>query len=91
MWPDRRLLDLFKIDVPIVQAPMAGAQDADIMIGAAQGGALASLPCAMLTVDKAREQINIVRQRVSAPLNMNFFCHKAVDARPSRRRAGASG
>ena len=48
MWPDRRLLDLFKIEVPIVQAPMAGAQDADIMIGAAQGGALASLPCAMI-------------------------------------------
>jgi nitronate monooxygenase len=80
MWPDRRLLDLFKIEVPIVQAPMAGAHDADIMIGAAQGGALASLPCAMLSVDKAREQINIVRQRVSTPLNMNFFCHKAVDS-----------
>jgi nitronate monooxygenase len=80
MWPDRRLLDLFRIEVPIVQAPMAGAQDADIMIGAAQAGALASLPCALSTVEKAREQIHIVRQRVSAPLNMNFFCHKAVDA-----------
>jgi nitronate monooxygenase len=84
MWPDRRLLDLFKIQVPIVQAPMAGAQDADIMIGAAQGGALASLPCAMISVEKAREQINIVRQRVSAPLNMNFFCHKAVDSSPEQ-------
>jgi nitronate monooxygenase len=79
MWPDRRLLDLFKIEVPIVQAPMAGAQDADIMIGAAQGGALASLACALIPVEKAREQISIVRQRVTAPLNMNFFCHKAVD------------
>jgi nitronate monooxygenase len=34
----------------------------------------------MLSVDKAREQMNIVRQRVSTPLNMNFFCHKAVDS-----------
>ena len=59
MWPDRRLLDLFKIDIPIVQAPMAGVQDADVMIGAAQGGALASLPSAMLSVEKTREQINI--------------------------------
>jgi nitronate monooxygenase len=84
MWPDRRLLDLFKIEVPIVQAPMAGAHDADIMIGAAQGGALASLPCAMLSVDKAREQMNIVRQSVSTPLNMNFFCHKAVDSTPEQ-------
>lgn len=80
MWPDRRLLDLFRIEVPIVQAPMAGVQDADVMIGAAQGGALASLPCAMISVEKAREQINIVRQRVSTPLSMNFFCHKAVAA-----------
>ncbi|MBI3700287.1 MAG: nitronate monooxygenase [Afipia sp.] len=80
MWPDRRLLDLFKIEVPIVQAPMAGVQDADVMIGAAQGGALASLPCPMISVEKAREQISIFRQRVSAPVNMNFFCHKAVDA-----------
>lgn len=84
MWPDRRLLDLFGIEVPIVQAPMAGVQDVDIMIGAAQGGALASLPCAMIPVEKAREQINIFRQRVSAPVNMNFFCHTAVDADPAQ-------
>ncbi|MEW6769458.1 MAG: nitronate monooxygenase family protein [Pseudomonadota bacterium] len=84
MWPDRRLLDLFKIEVPIVQAPMAGVQDVDVMIGAAQGGALASLPCAMISTDKAREQINIFRQRVSAPVNMNFFCHKPADADPAQ-------
>jgi len=84
MWPDRRLLDLFKIEVPIVQAPMAGVQDVDVMIGAAQGGALASLPCAMISTDKAREQINIFRQRVSAPVNLNFFCHKPADADPAQ-------
>jgi nitronate monooxygenase len=84
MWPDRRLLDLFKTEFPIVQAPMAGVQDADLVIGAAQGGALGSLPCAMLSVEKAREQINIIRQRVSAPVNMNFFCHTPVDADPKR-------
>jgi nitronate monooxygenase len=78
MWPDRRLLALFKTEFPIVQAPMAGVMDADLVIAAAQGGALGSLPCAMLSVEKAREQVNIVRQRVSAPINMNFFCHKAA-------------
>ena len=79
MWPDRRLIDLFGIEFPIVQAPMAGVQDADIMIGAATGGALPSLPCAMLSPEKVREQINIVRQRVATPVNANFFCHTAVD------------
>jgi len=84
MWPDRRLLDLFKLEFPIVLAPMAGAMDAELVIAAAQGGALGSLPCAMLTAEKAREQVNIIRQRVSAPVNMNFFCHKPVDADPKR-------
>jgi nitronate monooxygenase len=84
MWPDRRLIDLFKTEFPIVLAPMAGVMDADLVIAAAQGGALGSLPCAMLSVEKAREQINIIRQRVSAPVNMNFFCHRPVDADSAR-------
>jgi len=41
----------------------------------------------MLSVEKAREQVNIIRQRVSAPINMNFFCHKAVEADPQREAA----
>ena len=84
MWPDRRLLDLFKTEFPIVLAPMAGVMDADLVIAAAQGGALGSLPCAMISAEKAREQVNMIRRRVSAPVNMNFFCHNAVDADPAR-------
>jgi nitronate monooxygenase len=84
MWPDRRVLELFKTEFPIVLAPMAGVMDADLVIAAAQGGALGSLPCAMLSVEKAREQVNIIRQRASVPVNMNFFCHTPVDADPKR-------
>jgi nitronate monooxygenase len=84
MWPDRRIIELFKTEFPIVLAPMAGVMDAELVIAAAQGGALGSLPCAMLSAEKAREQINIIRQRVSAPVNMNFFCHQPVDADPAR-------
>src|SRR5690242_2653793 len=84
MWPDRRLIDLFKTEFPIVLAPMAGVMDADLAIAVAQGGGLGSLPCAMLSTEKAREQVNIVRQRVSAPVNLNFFTHQPVDAHPER-------
>src|SRR5271163_752964 len=84
MWPDRRLLALFKTEFPIVLAPMAGIMDADLVIAAAQGGGLGSLPCAMLSVEKAREQINIIRQRVSTPINVNFFCHTPVEADAGR-------
>ena len=37
MWPDRRILDLFKIESPILLAPMAGAIDAEIAIAVAEG------------------------------------------------------
>jgi nitronate monooxygenase len=84
MWPNRRTIDLFKTEFPIVLAPMAGVVDAELVIAAAQGGALGSLPCAMITAEKAREQVHIIRQRVSAPVNMNFFCHTPVEADPAR-------
>src|SRR5438105_14681116 len=87
MWPDRRLVDLVKTEFPIVLAPMAGVMDAGLVIAAAEGGALGSLPCAMLSVEKAREQVNIIRQRIAAPVNMNFFCHTEADADPQREAA----
>ncbi|SDN05527.1 nitronate monooxygenase family protein [Afipia sp. GAS231] len=84
MWPDRRIIDLFKTEFPILLAPMAGIMDQELAIAVAQGGGLASLPCAMITSEKAREQVGILRQSVSAPVNLNFFCHTAVDADPAR-------
>jgi nitronate monooxygenase len=83
MWPDRRLIDLIKTEHPIVQAPMAGVMDAELVIAAAEGGGLGSLPCAMISADKAREQIQIIRQRVTTPINLNFFCHTPEDADPA--------
>jgi nitronate monooxygenase len=84
MWPDRRIIDLFKSEFPILLAPMAGVMDHELAIAVAQGGGLASLPCAMIPADKAREQVGILRQRVAAPVNLNFFCHTPVDADPAR-------
>src|SRR5262245_40742049 len=76
MWPDRRLLDLFKIEHPIVLAPMAGAIDFELAAAVAEAGGLASLPCAMLNADQASEQISKFRARARKPVNVNFFCHK---------------
>ena len=42
-WPDRRILDLVGIDVPIIQAPMAGAVTAAMAVAVAQAGG--SHPC----------------------------------------------
>lgn len=94
MWPDRRLIDLFKTEFPIVLAPMAGVMDAELVIAVAEGGGLGSLPSAMLSPEKVREQVKIIRQRVKGPVNMNFFCHTPIEltteaeARWKQRLAG---
>src|ERR1700751_2553151 len=84
MWPDRRITELLNIEFPILLAPMAGGMGQELAIAVAEGGGLASLPCAMLSPDKAREQVNVVRQRLSAPINLNFPCHTLGDPDPTR-------
>lgn len=74
-WPDRRFIALSGARLPIVQAPMAGAGGVALAIGALQGGAVGSLPCAMLTPDEVRAQAAEVRAAAAGPLNLNFFCH----------------
>ncbi|MDH3712788.1 MAG: nitronate monooxygenase [Gammaproteobacteria bacterium] len=87
MWPDRRLLDLFGIEQPIVQAPMAGANGSAMAIAVSEAGGLGSLPCAMLDADKVRAEIDVIRQRTDRPLNVNFFCHTPPRPDPDRDAA----
>jgi nitronate monooxygenase len=61
--------------IPLIQAPMAGAQGPELAIAVCRAGGLGSLPAAMLTPDHLREQIGAVRGETNAPYNVNFFCH----------------
>ncbi len=79
-WPDPRFIELVGTEQPIVQAPMAAAGGVDLCVAAMRGGALGSLPCALLTPDQVRAQVTEVRSRVGGPINLNFFCHKMPDA-----------
>jgi nitronate monooxygenase len=87
MWPDRRLLDLLGIELPIVQAPMAGAMDGELVAAVAEAGALGSLPCAMLSVAQIRQQMSAVRARTGKPVGLNFFCHAAPELNNAREAA----
>ena len=87
MWPNRTLLDLIGIDLPIIQAPMAGANGSAMAIAVSEAGGLGSLPCAMLDADKARAEIGVIRQRTDKPVNINFFCHKPAPPGPNRDAA----
>jgi nitronate monooxygenase len=84
MWPDRRLLDLLRIEHPIIQAPMAGAMDFELAAAVSEAGGLGSLPAAMLTPDQLRDQITQFRSSTRKPLNVNFFCH--VPPKPDAAR-----
>ena len=84
MWRDRRLLDLFRIEHPIVLAPMAGAMDVDLAAAVAEAGGLASLPFAMLNAEQARSQIADYRSRTARPLSVGFFCHTPPELNNAR-------
>jgi nitronate monooxygenase len=84
MWPDRRLTDLFQVELPILLAPMAGAVDFELAAAVAQAGGLGSLPCAMLDPAKARDQMMRFRARSQAKVNLNFFCHTPPELNNAR-------
>jgi nitronate monooxygenase len=69
------LQELLGIELPIIQAPMAGVQGSALAIAVCNAGGLGSLPCAMLDVDGIREELTAMRERTRAPFNLNFFCH----------------
>jgi nitronate monooxygenase len=83
-WPDRRILDLFGIDLPIIQAPMAGAQGAEMAIAVSTAGGLGSLPCALISPDQAQQAVDTVRQATDKPINLNFFCHTPPQMDPAQ-------
>lgn len=76
-WPDHRILDLLGIELPMLQAPMAGAGGSAMAIAVANAGGLGALPCAMLTGEQVRGEIAAFRAACPGrPLNLNFFCHQ---------------
>ena len=69
------LQTLLGIDIPLIQAPMAGVQGSALAIAVSNAGALGSLPCAMLTPDALRAELQALRAGTQRPFNVNFFCH----------------
>ena len=84
MWSNRELLDLIGVDLPIIQAPMAGANGSAMAIAVSEAGGLGSLPCAMLDATKVRAEIGVIRQQTAKPVNVNFFCHTPAAPDPDQ-------
>lgn len=71
------LQQLLGIELPLIQAPMAGVQGSALAIAVSNAGALGSLPCAMLGPDALRAELTKIRAQTDKPYNVNFFCHRS--------------
>jgi nitronate monooxygenase len=81
------LQELLGIELPIIQAPMAGAQGSALAIAVSEAGGLGSLPCALLGVDGVRKELAAVTERTAKPFNVNFFCHAPPEPDAAREAA----
>jgi nitronate monooxygenase len=81
------LTDLFEVERPVIQAPMAGSQGGALAIAVSNAGGLGSLPCAMLGLDQIRSELQAITTATSKPYNVNFFVHKPPTADPAREAA----
>ena len=68
-------LDLLGLSAPIIQAPMAGAQNHRLAAAVCEAGGLGSLPAAMLSPAELERELQALQQATQRPYNVNFFCH----------------
>lgn len=68
--------DLFAIEFPIIQAPMATIQGSAMAIAVSDAGGLGSLPCATLSIDQIRKELIAITAATSKSYNVNFFVHR---------------
>ena len=84
------LQKLLGIEIPIIQAPMAGVQDHRLCVAVSNAGGLGSLPCAMLSLDALRIELAAIKAQTSRlhkiQFNVNFFCH-ATPTHDAQREA----
>lgn len=78
---------LLGIELPIIQAPMAGAQGSALAVAVSNAGGLGSLACATLSLDAMFNELAAIRAQTSKPFNVNFFLPRTTRAQ-CRARSG---
>jgi nitronate monooxygenase len=74
------LLKKLGIDLPIIQAPMAGVSTAAMAAAVSNAGALGSIGVGATDAQGARRMITAFRERSQRSLNVNLFCHRPAHA-----------
>lgn len=81
------LTALLGIELPIIQAPMAGVQGSALATAVSNAGGLGSLPCAMLSAETLRAELQAIKAATDRPYNVNFFCHTPPQPDAAREAA----
>jgi nitronate monooxygenase len=81
------LLEKLGIDLPIIQAPMAGVSTPAMAAAVADAGGLGSIGVGAVDAGAARGMIREVRALTDRPFNVNLFCHRPAVADPDREAA----
>lgn len=72
------------IELPILQAPMAGVSTPELAAAVSNAGGLGSLGVGSVDADAARRMIAAVRARIGRPLQVNVFCHNPAVSEAAR-------
>lgn len=79
-----QLTTLLGIELPIIQAPMAGVSTTAMAAAVSNAGGLGSIPLGALNADKARQALREVRSQTDAPIAVNLFVHPTPVRDPDR-------
>ncbi len=71
----QKILQLLDIELPIVQAPMAGNTTPELVAAVSNAGGLGSLACAMLSREQLVEDTARIRAQTNRSFSLSFFCH----------------
>ena len=87
MWPNRRVIDLFGIEHPLILAPMTGVGTVSLAASVCAAGGLGSVSCATLQPELTAKTIKQLREVTNRPINVNFFCHTEAKGDAQREQA----
>jgi nitronate monooxygenase len=77
------LLRRLQLDLPIIQAPMAGVSTPAMAAAASNAGALGSMGVGATNAEGAAKMIRAARDLSKRALNINVFCHRPATSNPA--------
>jgi len=81
------LLRKLGIELPIIQAPMAGVSTPEMAAAVSNSGGLGSIGVGSVDAEITRQMIAAVRSRTDRPFNVNVFCNQLAGPDAAREAA----